>query len=173
MAVGRITGPLLSKNLLRDGVDLSFETDLLYLDVTTGRIGIKTATPQYTLDVQGDTNLLALRVETTSTLGNLSVYSTTTTSYISNGVGPLVISAPTDSTIQLNNNTLVSGNLHATGNITAEGSVQIGNNTGSDTLSLYADIVSDITPQTADQYNLGAPGKEWAQGYIDSIVAGA
>ena len=173
MAVGRITGPLLSKNLLRDGVDLSFETDLLYLDVTTGRIGIKTATPQYTLDVQGDTNLLALRVETTSTLGNLSVYSTTTTSYISNGVGPLVISAPTDSTIQLKNNTLVSGNLHATGNITAEGSVQIGNNTGSDTLSLYADIVSDITPQTASQYNLGAPGKEWAQGYIDSIVAGA
>ena len=173
MAVGRITGPLLSRNLLRDGVDLSFETDLLYLDVTTGRIGIKTATPQYTLDVQGDANLLALRVETTSTLGNLSVYSTTTTSYISNGVGPLVISAPTESTIQLKNNTLVSGNLHATGNITAEGSVQIGNNTGSDTLSLYADIVSDITPQTAGQYDLGAPGKEWAQGYIDTLVAGA
>jgi hypothetical protein len=173
MAVGRITGPLLSKNLLRDGVDLSFETDLLYLDVTTGRIGIKTATPQYALDVQGDTNLLALRVETTSTLGNLSVYSTTTTSYISNGVGNLVISAPTEDRILLNNNTLVSGNLHATGNITAEGSVQIGNNTGSDTLSLYADIVSDITPQTPGQYDLGAPGKEWAQGYIDSLVASA
>ena len=44
MAVGRISGPLLSKNLLRDGVDLAFETDLLYLDVTTGRIGINTST---------------------------------------------------------------------------------------------------------------------------------
>jgi hypothetical protein len=33
MAVGRITGTLLKANLLRDGVDLAFETDLLYLDV--------------------------------------------------------------------------------------------------------------------------------------------
>ena len=57
MAVGRITGPLLAKNLLRDGVDLAFETDLLYLDVNTGRIGIKTSSPQYTLDVNGSTNV--------------------------------------------------------------------------------------------------------------------
>ena len=30
---------------------------------------------------------------------------------------------------------------------------------GSDTLSLYADIVSNVTPQTPGQYDLGAPGK--------------
>jgi len=40
MAIGRISGPLLKSNLLREGVNLAFETDLLYLDVNNSRIGI-------------------------------------------------------------------------------------------------------------------------------------
>jgi len=62
MAVGRITGPLLKANLLRDGVDLAFENDLIYLDVNNLRVGIKTSTPQYDLDVNSTiraTNLVA------------------------------------------------------------------------------------------------------------------
>ena len=173
MAVGRITGPLLARNLVRDGVDLSFETDLLYLDVTNGRIGIKTNTPDYTLDVNGDTNLLALRVATTSTLGALQIYSTTASTNLINTQGDIVIQAPTEKIVRVNNDVLVSGNVHATGNITANGSVQIGNNTGSDTLSLYADIISDITPQSPSNYNLGAEGKEWANAYVDSLIANA
>jgi len=173
MAVGRITGPLLAKNLVRDGVDLSFETDLLYLDVTNGRIGIKTETPNYTLDVNGDTNLLALRVATTSTLGALQIYSTTASTNLINTQGDIVIQAPIEQVVRVNNDVLVSGNVHATGNITANGSVQIGNNTGSDTLSLYADITSNITPQTPKNYDLGAEGKEWANAYIDSLIANA
>lgn len=157
MAVGRITGPLLSKNLLRDGVDLAFETDLLYLDVKTGQIGIKTATPQYTLDVNG-----------TARLGKITVSGSTVT----NTQGNLVIQAPVGNKVIINNDTLVDGNIHATGNITANGSVQIGNMTGSDTLSLYADIISDITPQTANTYNIGAEDKTWANGYFNNIVAG-
>ena len=45
--------------------------------------------------------------------------------------------------------------------------------TGSDTLSLFADIISDITPQTAHNYNLGAPDRSWANAYVDNVVAGA
>ena len=41
MAVGRISGPLLKANLLRNGVDLAFETDLLYLDVNNNRIVLR------------------------------------------------------------------------------------------------------------------------------------
>ncbi len=51
MAVGRISGPLLKENLIRNGVDLAFETDLLYLDVNNQRIGVKTATPEHEVDV--------------------------------------------------------------------------------------------------------------------------
>lgn len=39
MSIGRISGPLLKSNLLRDGVDLAFENDLLYLKVSPQTLG--------------------------------------------------------------------------------------------------------------------------------------
>jgi len=51
MAIGRITGQMLSANLARSGTDLTFETNLLALDVTNSRIGIGTASPAVTLHV--------------------------------------------------------------------------------------------------------------------------
>ena len=51
MAIGRITGQMLSANLARSGTDLTFETNLLALDVTNSRIGIGTASPAATLHV--------------------------------------------------------------------------------------------------------------------------
>lgn len=52
--VGRIGGQVLSDNLLRAGVDLAFETSLLYIDVNNSRIGIRDSTPSYTLDVNSN-----------------------------------------------------------------------------------------------------------------------
>jgi len=173
MAIGRITGPLLASNLQRDGINLAFDGNKLYIDVNNERIGINTAAPKYTLDVQGDTYSTNLKIENVSTLSNLTISNTDLGTLLSNSLGDLFLQSPIDNKIQLNNDTLVTGNLHATGNITANGSVQLGNNTGTDTLSIYADIISDITPLTSGQYDLGAPGKEWAQGYIDTLVASA
>ena len=51
MAIGRITGQMLSANLARSGTDLTFETNLLALDVSNSRVGIGTATPAATLHV--------------------------------------------------------------------------------------------------------------------------
>ena len=62
MAVGRISGPLLKSNLIRNGIDLAFETDLLYLDVTNNRVGINTSSPQYDLDVNGTSRTTNLTV---------------------------------------------------------------------------------------------------------------
>ena len=166
MAVGRISGPLLAQNLLRNGVDLAFETELLYLDVNNGRIGVQTSNPQYTLDVNG-----SMRVIGVSQLGNLTVSSSNTGTLLSNSQGNVVIQAPTESQIQIKNDTVVTGNLHATGNITADGSVQLGNMTGTDTLSLYADIITDITPQTPNQYNIGSEEKSWQTGYFNNLIA--
>lgn len=42
--VGRISGPLLKADLVRNGVDLAFDTDLLFLDVNNNRIGINNDT---------------------------------------------------------------------------------------------------------------------------------
>lgn len=49
--IGRIGGQVLADNLLRAGVDLAFETDLLYLDVANRKIGVKTSSPAYVLDI--------------------------------------------------------------------------------------------------------------------------
>ena len=65
MAIGRISGPLLKANLVRNGVDLAFETDLLYLDVSdpdpaNHKVGIKKSNPEYTLDVIGTVRATAI-----------------------------------------------------------------------------------------------------------------
>ena len=74
MAIGRISGPLLKSNLLRNGVDLAFETDLLYLDVTNRRIGVKTTNPQYALDVNGTARVTDLEItNNVFRVGNLTI----------------------------------------------------------------------------------------------------
>ena len=74
MAVGRISGPLLKANLLRQGVDLAFETDLLYLDVNNSRIGIKTSTPSAELDINGSARIQSLDIlDTTLPIGNITI----------------------------------------------------------------------------------------------------
>lgn len=80
MAVGRISGPLLKANLVRDGVDLAFETDLLYLDVNNSRIGVKTATPQHDLDINGTTRTTNLLVDTQADIAQLTISTNTISS---------------------------------------------------------------------------------------------
>src|SRR6056300_1303234 len=80
MAVGRISGPLLKANLLRNGVDLAFETDLLYLDVNNNRIGVKTASPSYDVDVNGTINATNLQATNQVQVGNLNLQNNTISS---------------------------------------------------------------------------------------------
>jgi hypothetical protein len=54
--LGRISGHMLTPDLLRDGIDLTFrnnpsDADLLYLNVTDRRLGINTDGPAFDLDV--------------------------------------------------------------------------------------------------------------------------
>jgi len=94
--LGRISGPLLFNNLLRDGVDLSFRnlpvsTDLLKLKVDTNRIGINTNTPSFELDVIGTTNISAdlTATGTTARVENIIFNSNGTVTTVT---GPLIIS---------------------------------------------------------------------------------
>lgn len=75
MAINRISGDILESNLLRSS-DLAFQTNLLYVDVTNGRIGVKTDSPgNFALDVNGN-----MRVSGNQTItGDLTVQGTTTT----------------------------------------------------------------------------------------------
>ncbi len=73
MAIGRVSGQLLKSNLLRSGVNLAFETDLLYLDVVNSRIGVKTASPTTDLDVNGTTRSTNLVVDNQISVGDLRI----------------------------------------------------------------------------------------------------
>ena len=73
MALGRISGPLLKANLERLGVDLAFETDLLYLDVNNQRIGVRTSNPQYDLDVNGTVNSTTLEVDSVANIADITI----------------------------------------------------------------------------------------------------
>jgi hypothetical protein len=172
MAVGRITGPLLASNLLRDGVNLSVETDLLYLDVQTGRIGVKTSAPQYELDVNGTANVGVLRVSNTSTLGLITVTKSLTSGTIGSTLGPIHIDPAGNNKIWLDADTEVVGNLHASGNITADGNIRLGDTTATDTLQVGAEFISDLIPQVPNTYNIGSASQNWNQGYFKDLFAG-
>ena len=57
MAFNKIGGDLLESNLLRNS-DLSFQNNLLYIDVDNNRIGVKTNSPSaFALDINGSTRI--------------------------------------------------------------------------------------------------------------------
>jgi hypothetical protein len=73
--IGRIGGQVLSDNLLRAGVDLAFETDLLYLDVNNRKIGIKTDVPVYDLDVNSEIRSTNGIATNSATIDNILIQS--------------------------------------------------------------------------------------------------
>jgi hypothetical protein len=77
MAIGRISGSVLKSNLTRNGTDLAFETNLLYLDVTNSRVGIGTSEPSTALQVNGTTTTTGLNT-TNLSIGGTAVTSTAT-----------------------------------------------------------------------------------------------
>ena len=92
MAIGRISGSVLKSNLTRNGTDLAFETNLLYLDVTNSRVGIGTSEPQTPLHVNGTitasglTGLSSIGINNTSTSDSLLI----TTTENSSTAGPVI-----------------------------------------------------------------------------------
>ena len=202
MAVGRISGPLLKDNLLRNGVNLAFETNLLYLDVVNSRVGINTSTPSTALQVNGTTRTTNL----TSTTANLATFTISGNTIASSNatinltpsganavvyqgtisVGLLNISGNTIQAtgtntsvnvtatgtggINLNNNTTVTGNLHATGNITADGNIQLGDAV-TDTITFNAEVASSILPSVTNTYDLGSNSLKWVNVYATTVTA--
>lgn len=194
MAVGRISGPLLKANLLRNGVDLAFENDLLYLDVNNLRVGIKTNNPSHDLHVNGTTRTTTLEATQQLDIGNITMSGTTITSNASQlnltatgGLDPVVyqkkivvdnidivnnaisintldtdleLSANGTGQVKIFSNTLINGNLHATGTITADGNIIIGDS-NTDNINFKADIASNILPDQTLFYNLGNTDKRW------------
>ena len=94
-ALGRISGKLLTANLLRNGSDLTFRNtptspDLLYLDVNNGRVGVNSAPPTQAFDVVGSARVSQNTIVngTKADVGNLIF---NTNGSVSSTVGPIII----------------------------------------------------------------------------------
>ena len=90
--LGRISGQLLKDNLTRNGHDLTFDNDLLHLDVTGRKIGIKTVSPSQELEVNGTTKTIDLEVTNQTDVADITILGNTITSNngilnLTNGVG--------------------------------------------------------------------------------------
>jgi hypothetical protein len=130
MAIGRISGSVLKSNLTRNGTDLAFETNLLYLDVTNSRIGIGTSEPTTALHVNGTITATAISGLTSLAVDTVTIADNTITTNASNadlvldpsGTGRVVIknelvtnsiSSDDSTAIQINDGVNISGVLSA------------------------------------------------------------
>jgi hypothetical protein len=205
MAVGRISGPLLKQNLLREGVNLAFETDLLYLDVNNQRIGINNATPQYDLDVIGVSRTPTLEVTTLAEIGDVRIQGNTISSATSTlALGTLdnvvyqnrltidsidiegnrIRTNTTNANLELapqgtgrveiHSDMNVQGDIYATGNITADGVITIGD-ADTDYIEFNSELSSNIIPSQTDTYTLGSDpdsgGKRWNDIWVQNFYA--
>jgi len=194
MAVGRITGPLLAQNLLRDGVDIAVETDLLYIDVKNGRIGVRTDIPRTELDVNGTLTTKVL-IADTATIGLVTIESSTSSSTISTLFGPLNVNPGGNDWLYINSTASVRGDVYATGNFYANGNIKLGDTTSSDTIELLGEVQSDILPfissgtfstyvstltgltvtdfytntEIVSEYSLGNTSSYWQNAYLQNV----
>ena len=154
--VGRISGPLLKANLLRDGVNLAFETSLLYLDVNNRRIGINTSSPTHDLHVNGTLRTTNIDGLTSLTVGANFLLSGNT---LSTSGSKLTLSSTSGGVIYQNNLTVseinIQSNIIST-NTTNTDLQLVANGTGK--ISVYSDMLV--------QGNIHATGNITADGNI-------
>lgn len=206
MAIGRISGQLLKDDLQRDGRNLSFDTNLLFLDVVNRRIGINNTSPTDALQVTGTARASNLTINTQADLASVRINTNTITSTTGtlnlnpNVANSVVVQAklqvdnleltgnninalgtnkdinlnPTGTgkvvvgTVGTNKDVLINGNLHATGTITADGNLQLGD-ADTDNITFNAEFTSNIIPDVTETYNLGSSTKKWLNAYAKNL----
>jgi hypothetical protein len=146
LELGRVSGPLLTNNLIRNGINLAFSntdvsTPVLQLDVSNGRIGINNDSPTHELLVSTYAKTTNLIVDTSATFQNFNLATNTithasSTIYIrpDQSVNPTVVAAGLKATnVLLFNNTFTNTALNTnfqlspsgTGRVVTNGSVLV------------------------------------------------
>lgn len=197
--IGRISGPLLKDNLLRHGVDLSFETDLLYLNVNDERVGIKTDSPSRLLTIESDiktTDLISddyIRISSNIVFDNQDNITTDNSVLnLNSNFSINLVGFKTDRLLSnnnkisidasnydlnliptrdtiLNSSLLVQGNLHANGNITLGGNITFGNNSN-DEVVFDSEFTSNLMPDIDNTFDLGEELKRWNNVHVKDIT---
>jgi hypothetical protein len=156
--LGRISGPLLNNILNRDGADLSFETNLLYIDINNGKIGINQPgnVPAHDLDVYGYTRTIDLEVPNQATVDNVIFVNSST---ISTVTGPLYIKPNENSNPYILLDRVLTAQLEINGNqirnYQPNGSIILNPNAAAE---FEIEDTTNITGNLAVSGNIGVDG---------------
>jgi len=148
MAVGNISGPLLTANLLRNGKDLAFETDLLFLNVSDPdpqnfKIGISTSSPAYLLDINGTTRSTNIK-STEVDIGNVNIKLNT----IKSSIGNLTLQAATNT-----DNIIISSKVESQYLVTLSGEIAVNTATNNQSYTTTGTGVITIASGTTGSIN--------------------
>lgn len=100
MAIGKISGQMLQSDLIRQGVDLSVDTNLTYFDVANRRVGVNTTSTTDTLTVDGNISSSQYYLGNISSAGGANVYIAPTGSGIINMASTTAVAIPAGNTAQ-------------------------------------------------------------------------
>ena len=162
------TSSLEFKNLYLDGtatIDTLTVDEAATVGTTLGVTGATTLSS--TLGVTGATTLSStLGVTGATTLSStLAVTGATTLSSTLAVTGTSTLTGNVTATNDLS----IGGNLTVTGDATISGNLTFGN-ADTDSITITADIASNLVPDTDDTYDLGTSTKEWRDLYIDGTA---
>lgn len=161
MAIGRIAGQMLYSNLERQGVDLAFDSNLIYLDVNNRRVGIKSTNPTDTLTVVGTVNASAYIGISFTATGNVTAGNVNVSGNVNSNNG------------YFTSDVTVLGNLYTTsGNVYSNAGIFYGNTT-TGAGALYAGIPTGYTvlPNVVAQFTTNV--NNYSQINTQNISSGA
>ena len=169
--LGRISGPILTPNLERDGVNLAFQNNpgpnvLLQIDVNNSRIGINKSAPEVDLNINGYVKTTDLIVDNQAIFENLIFNANGT---ISTVVGPINIS-PAGAGAVINLDRVLTAQLEINGN-------SIKNYTTNGSIVLNPNSTAPVTIQSSTSIlgNLAVTGNTVLSGDLsaaDNIIVG-
>ena len=162
------TSSLEFKDLYLDGtatIDTLTVDEAATVGTTLGVTGATTLSS--TLGVTGATTLSStLGVTGATTLSStLAVTGATTLSSTLAVTGTSTLTGNVTATNDLS----IGGNLTVTGDATISGNLTFGN-ADTDSITITADIASNLVPDTDDTYDIGTSTKEWRDLYIDGTA---
>jgi len=161
------------------------------IPVTDNDIDLGTSSLEFKdLYIDGTATIDTLTVDEAATIGTtLGVTGATTLSSTLGVTGATTLSSTLDVTgattlsstlavtgtstltgnVTTTNDLSVGGNLTVTGNATISGNLTFGD-ADTDSITLTADVASNITPDVDDTYDLGTATKQWRNLYIDGTA---